>query len=94
MPTPRPDETRTTSGAAGSRPDAPTAGADSRAAPADTPGSRTAGGDGDRGAERRRRRARFLAELAEARQLRARVAPRRTRNARLREALRMQTFRW
>jgi hypothetical protein len=45
-------------------------------------------------AERRRRRARFLAELAEARQLRERVTPRRTRRARLREALRMQTFRW
>jgi hypothetical protein len=43
--------------------------------------------------ERRRRRAIFLAELAEARALRSRVAPRRARNARLREAIRMSTFR-
>jgi hypothetical protein len=83
MQTRRADETRTTSGAAASQADA--------AAMAD---SRPEASDAQRGAERRRRRARFLAELAEARQLRARVAPRRTRNARLREALRMQTFRW
>jgi hypothetical protein len=50
--------------------------------------------DGLDATERRQRRARFLADLAEARQLRARVTPRRTRNARLREALRMRTFRW
>ncbi|MEU3522825.1 hypothetical protein AB0E62_02970 [Streptomyces sp. NPDC038707] len=45
-------------------------------------------------AERRRRRARFLRDLAEARELRARVRPRRTKVARLRQALRMSTFRW
>lgn len=45
-------------------------------------------------AERRRRRAQFLHELAEARELRARVTPRRARAARLRQAMRMRTFRW
>ena len=45
------------------------------------------------GAERRRRRAVFLRELAEARELRARVQPRRTKERRMREALRMRTFR-
>lgn len=44
-------------------------------------------------AERLRRRAAFLRELAEARELRARVSPRRTRLARLREALRRATYR-
>jgi hypothetical protein len=44
--------------------------------------------------ERRRRRARFLRELAEARELRNRVQPRRVKAARLRHAMRMQTFRW
>jgi hypothetical protein len=44
--------------------------------------------------ERRRRRARFLRELAEARALRDRVQPRRAKTARLRRALRMRTFRW
>ncbi|MCD0482371.1 hypothetical protein LO771_08110 [Streptacidiphilus sp. ASG 303] len=44
-------------------------------------------------AERRRRRALFLRELAEARELRARVQPRRTKERRMREALRMRTFR-
>ncbi|GAA2142927.1 hypothetical protein GCM10009760_28650 [Kitasatospora kazusensis] len=43
--------------------------------------------------QRRRRRAVFLRELAEARELRARVQPRRTKERRLREALRMRTFR-
>ncbi|WJV47700.1 hypothetical protein [Streptomyces flavofungini] len=45
-------------------------------------------------AERRRRRAQFLHELTEARELRARVTPRRARAARLRQAMRMRTFRW
>ncbi|GAA3840967.1 hypothetical protein ACFS5L_29605 [Streptomyces phyllanthi] len=45
-------------------------------------------------AERRRRRAQFLRELAEARELRDRVRPRRAKTARLRHALRMRTFRW
>ncbi|MQA83056.1 MAG: hypothetical protein GEV03_00140 [Streptosporangiales bacterium] len=43
--------------------------------------------------DRRRRRAIFLRELAEARELRKRVAPRRSRRARIHEALRMRTFR-
>ena len=45
-------------------------------------------------AERRRRRARFLRDLAEARALRDRVQPRRAKTARLRHAMRMRTFRW
>ncbi|MBL3665190.1 hypothetical protein JL475_04005 [Streptomyces sp. M2CJ-2] len=45
-------------------------------------------------AERRQRRARFLRELAEARELRNRVQPRRAKAARLRHAMRMRTFRW
>ncbi|MGW0992451.1 hypothetical protein [Streptomyces sp. NPDC002520] len=45
-------------------------------------------------AERRLRRARFLRDLAEARQLRDRVQPRRAKAARLRHAMRMRTFRW
>jgi hypothetical protein len=44
--------------------------------------------------ERRRRRAQFLRELAEARELRDRVQPRRAKVARLRHAMRMRTFRW
>jgi hypothetical protein len=44
--------------------------------------------------ERRRRRAQFLRDLAEARELRARVQPRRAKAARLRHAMRMRTFRW
>jgi hypothetical protein len=43
--------------------------------------------------DRRRRRARLLAELAEARALRERVAPRRTRLERAREAIRARSFR-
>jgi hypothetical protein len=43
--------------------------------------------------DRLRRRAIFLHELAEARELRKRVAPRRSRRARIRAALRMHTFR-
>jgi hypothetical protein len=44
--------------------------------------------------ERRRRRAVFLRELAEARELRERVHPRRTKVQRLRQAARMRTFRY
>lgn len=44
-------------------------------------------------AARRKRRTVFLRELTEARELRARVQPRRTRERRMREALRMRTFR-
>jgi hypothetical protein len=43
-------------------------------------------------AERRRRRALFLRELAEAHELRERIQPRRTRTARLRQMMRMRTF--
>lgn len=44
--------------------------------------------------ERRRRRAQFLRELHEAKALRDRVQPRRARAARMRQAMRMRTFRW
>ncbi|MEZ0092583.1 hypothetical protein [Streptacidiphilus sp. EB129] len=44
-------------------------------------------------AERRRRRAQFLRELTEARELRARVQPRRAKAERMRQAVRMRTFR-
>lgn len=43
--------------------------------------------------ERLRRRAVFLRELAEARELRKRVTPRRSRRERIRATLRMRTFR-
>lgn len=43
--------------------------------------------------ERLRRRAAFLRDLAEAKELRARVRPRHTRVVRLREALRRATYR-
>jgi hypothetical protein len=44
--------------------------------------------------ERRRRRAQFLRELNEAKALRERVQPRRARAARMRQQMRMRTFRW
>jgi hypothetical protein len=45
--------------------------------------------------ERRRRRAEFLRDLKEARELRDRVHPRRARAARMRrQQLRMRSFRW
>jgi hypothetical protein len=44
--------------------------------------------------DRLRRRARFLRELNEAKALRQRVQPRRARVARMRQAMRMRTFRW
>ncbi|WP_457810414.1 hypothetical protein, partial [Streptomyces griseus] len=47
-----------------------------------------------RRAARRRRRAQFLRELHEAKQLRDRVQPRRARAARMRQQMRMRTFRW
>jgi hypothetical protein len=43
--------------------------------------------------DRLRRRAIFLRELAEARELQRRVAPRRSRRAQIHAMLRMQTFR-
>ncbi|MFE9251759.1 hypothetical protein [Streptomyces sp. NPDC007088] len=45
-------------------------------------------------AGRRRRRAQFLRELNEAKELRDRVQPRRARAARMRQQMRMRTFRW
>ena len=44
-------------------------------------------------ADRLRRRAEFLRDLAEARALRERIAPRRTRMTRIRQALRRATYR-
>ncbi|MEU5461554.1 hypothetical protein ACH4KU_30205 [Streptomyces althioticus] len=74
-------------------PSAGTAGASRAFRGAEGAGS-GAGGEVDWEAERRRRRARFLRELAEARALRDRVQPRRAKAARLRHAMRMRTFRW
>ncbi|URM90582.1 hypothetical protein LUW75_11895 [Streptomyces sp. MRC013] len=54
------------------------------------PGGRRSADD----AERRRRRAQFLRDLNEARALRERVQPRRARAARMRQVMRMRTFRW
>jgi hypothetical protein len=51
------------------------------------------GSDGETQAERLRRRAAFLRDLAEMKELRARVRPRRTRLAKLREARRRATYR-
>ncbi|MCX5196387.1 hypothetical protein OOK31_21225 [Streptomyces sp. NBC_00249] len=45
-------------------------------------------------AQRRARRAQFLRDLHEARELRDRVQPRRARAARMRQQMRMRTFRW
>ncbi|MGW7455586.1 hypothetical protein [Streptomyces sp. NPDC054787] len=45
-------------------------------------------------AQRRARRAQFLRDLMEARELRDRVQPRRARAARMRQQMRMRTFRW
>ncbi|WUV84738.1 hypothetical protein OG552_17205 [Streptomyces sp. NBC_01476] len=53
-----------------------------------------ASGSDERGQERRRKRAVFLRELNEAKELRDRVQPRRARAARMRQQMRMRTFRW
>ncbi|WP_442806400.1 hypothetical protein [Streptomyces sp. NBC_01317] len=45
-------------------------------------------------AARSRRRAQFLRELNEAKALQERVKPRRARAARMRQQMRMRTFRW
>ncbi|ARF73942.1 hypothetical protein ACPEIF_07525 [Streptomyces sp. NPDC012600] len=58
----------------------------------DTAGDVTDAQESD--AARRRRRAQFLRELHEAKQLRDRVQPRRARAARMRQQMRMRTFRW
>jgi hypothetical protein len=58
-------------------------------------GARTGPADGDEpDTERRRKRALFLRELDEAKELRERVQPRRARAARMRRQMRMRTFRW
>ncbi|WP_242572735.1 hypothetical protein [Streptomyces sp. NP-1717] len=51
-------------------------------------------GSDESGAARRRRRAQFLRELNEAKALRERVKPRQARAARMRQQMRMRTFRW
>lgn len=61
-------------------------------APADPVDEGATGGEND--AARRRRRAQFLRDLNEAKELRDRVQPRRARAARMRQAMRMRTFRW
>jgi hypothetical protein len=48
----------------------------------------------ERDVERRRKRAVFLRELNEAKALRERVQPRRARANRMRQQMRMRTFRW
>jgi hypothetical protein len=48
----------------------------------------------DRDMERRRKRAVFLREMDEAKALRERVQPRRARANRMRQQMRMRTFRW
>ncbi|KOG37301.1 hypothetical protein [Streptomyces decoyicus] len=58
------------------------------------PGSEGAAPDAAAEAARRRRRAQFLRELHEAKELRNRVQPRRARAERMRQAMRMRTFRW
>ncbi|GES30859.1 hypothetical protein San01_33460 [Streptomyces angustmyceticus] len=58
------------------------------------PGGDHAAPDAGAAAARRRRRAQFLRELHEAKELRDRVQPRRARAERMRQALRMRTFRW
>ncbi|MFE0414240.1 hypothetical protein [Streptomyces tendae] len=73
--------------------DTPSTGTDRGAGRGAEPGAEPAG-ELEREAERRRRRAQFLRDLAEARQLRDRVQPRRAKTARLRHAMRMRTFRW
>ncbi|KIF68836.1 hypothetical protein HY68_09830 [Streptomyces sp. AcH 505] len=50
--------------------------------------------DAEAEAARRRRRAQFLRELNEAKALRERVKPRQARAARMRQQMRMRTFRW
>ncbi|MFF7726347.1 hypothetical protein [Streptomyces sp. NPDC008001] len=69
--------------------DAPEKPETQRGAPAPAPEPET-----EEDVERRRRRAQFLRELNEAKELRDRVQPRRARAARMRQQMRMRTFRW
>ncbi|MFD2621744.1 hypothetical protein [Streptomyces chumphonensis] len=61
---------------------------------AERSGARHTGEDRVSDPERLRKRALFLRELTEAKALRDRVQPRRARAARMREQMRMRTFRW
>ncbi|MEU7225008.1 hypothetical protein [Streptomyces chrestomyceticus] len=74
----------------------PDADATAEGTPADSTDDPTDEGatGGENDAARRRRRAQFLRELNEAKELRDRVQPRRARAARMRQAMRMRTFRW
>lgn len=58
------------------------------------PGAAVPAADPGSEAERRRKRAVFLREMDEARALRERVQPRRARANRMRQQMRMRTFRW
>jgi 16S rRNA G527 N7-methylase RsmG len=60
----------------------------------DMPDRNGPGHDDGRDLERRRKRAVFLRELHEAKALRERVQPRRARANRMRQQMRMRTFRW
>jgi 16S rRNA G527 N7-methylase RsmG len=60
---------------------------------ADVPAETPAEAPAETPAERRRRRAAFLRELTEAKELQARVHPRRTKAQRMRQAVMMRTFR-
>ncbi|MET9555170.1 hypothetical protein [Streptomyces sp. NPDC006645] len=62
--------------------------------PEATPDAEPDGTSGGSDEARRRRRAQFLRELNEAKALRERVKPRRARAARMRQQMRMRTFRW
>lgn len=63
-------------------------------ADADAAGADAAADVPETAAQRRARRAQFLRDLLEARELRDRVQPRRARAARMRQQMRMRTFRW
>ncbi|MEV0602242.1 hypothetical protein AB0I82_23450 [Streptomyces sp. NPDC050315] len=102
----RPETRQTRPDARQNRPDARRPGATHGAARGDGGGPRpdrpadreeaepAAGGATESDAARRRRRAQFLRELNEAKELRDRVQPRRARAARMRQQMRMRTFRW
>jgi len=86
---------RDTAAPSGTR-DARSARRSARAAGSARPGSRktTPATAGKSDAERLRRRASFLRERDEAIELRERVKPRQARSVRMRQAMRMRTFRW
>ncbi|WP_409351400.1 hypothetical protein [Streptomyces scabiei] len=91
------DTARAPGGAARTAEDTARASGEAAARTAEEVAPTADGGQGDgreNDAARRRRRAQFLRELTEARELRDRVQPRRAKAARLRHAMRMRTFRW